>query len=68
MSEFRVLLSLSVESLTLSLFYSYFEFGQAIECIVLVIIKLMKVAVAVRLRCGFSKLTFCLYFIIFSDV
>ena len=35
-------------------------------CTVLVIIKLTKFAVAMRFRCGCSKLTFCLYFIIFA--
>ena len=40
----------------------------AITVTVLVIIKLTKFAVALRLRCGYSKLTFCLYFIIFCDV
>ena len=33
---------------------------------VLVLIKLTKNAVALRLRCGCGKLTFCLYFIIFA--
>ena len=33
---------------------------------VLVLIKLTKVAVSVRFRCGCGKLTFCLYFIIFA--
>ena len=35
---------------------------------VLVIIKLTKVLVPVRFRCGCNKLTCCLYFIIFCDI
>ena len=40
--------------------------GISKQASVLVLIKLTQFAVPVRLRCGCSKLTFCLYFIIFA--
>ena len=44
------------------------SYGMKYAGTVLVIIKLTNFAVAVWFRCGCSKLTFCLYFIILCDV